>query len=125
MFDLIDRLEHFARRHYLDDDGIHAVLTEAAAEIRRLILLTGQPDIDRCERIERLEAELADCRLLHTELSRRLLKSMEPEVAAVVRTAPAAAEAETPALANTGNWYDPTVRPVMIDGLGVIEDEAE
>ena len=72
------------------------LLRRAAAEIRRLVLLTGQPDIDRCERSDRLEAELADCRLLHTELSRRLLKSMEP-----------------------------AVRPEWIDGLGVIEDEVE
>ena len=66
MSDLVDRLETEARGHgtaYLYRD----LMTEAAAEIRRLVLLTGQPDIDRCERIERLEAELADCRLLHED----------------------------------------------------------
>jgi hypothetical protein len=62
--DLLDRLESESRRQYLGSAAsCHSLLIEAAAEIRRLTLLTGQPDIDHCDEVIRLRGELAAARM--------------------------------------------------------------
>ena len=59
MSDLPERLRSRALVYHYTDLSVSALLREAAAEIDRLALAAGQADLDRCDEVLRLRAELA------------------------------------------------------------------
>jgi hypothetical protein len=60
--DLLERMKTEALRS-TTSWLLRDMLTEAAAEIRRLVLLSGQADLDRCDEVLRLRGELAAARM--------------------------------------------------------------